>query len=114
MTHKPNGTQQERILRLLQAVQSGEHKIPEEFLRRHVSGDGISARYIKQVMLVSEANGRISELRGKGHDIETSDKKDDFGFAYHRLKRQAPQVQTMDEWFDALPKGIYCVSATPE
>ena len=35
-------------------------------------GDGISSRYFKQVMLISEANGRISELRGKGYVIDTS------------------------------------------
>jgi hypothetical protein len=34
--------------------------------------EGVSARYFKQVMLISEVNGRISELRGKGCVIETS------------------------------------------
>ena len=37
-------------------------------------------------MLISECNGRISELRGKGYDIETSTVKDRYGFVYHRLK----------------------------
>ena len=32
----------------------------------------VSARYFKQALLVSECNGRISELRSKGYDIETS------------------------------------------
>ena len=30
---------------------------------------GVSARYFKQVRLISECNGRKSELRAKGHDI---------------------------------------------
>ena len=38
-------------------------------------------------MLISEVNGRISELRGKGYVIETSVEKDRWGFAYHRLAR---------------------------
>jgi hypothetical protein len=38
-------------------------------------------------MLVSEVNGRIGELRGKGYVIETSVEKDRWGFAYHRLAR---------------------------
>jgi hypothetical protein len=37
-------------------------------------------------MFISECNGRTSELRGKGPDIKTSEEKDDYGFAYHRLK----------------------------
>jgi hypothetical protein len=44
-------------------LQSGDDHIPEEYIRRHKSGDGINARYFKQVLLVSECNGRISELR---------------------------------------------------
>jgi len=81
-------TQQQKILVVLQSLQSGDHHIPEEYLRRHSSGDGVSARYFKQVLLVSECNGRISELRAKGCDIETSKQKDRYGFAYHRLNPQ--------------------------
>jgi hypothetical protein len=40
-------------------------------------GDGISSRYFKQVMLISEVNGRISELRGKGYVIDVE--KDRWG-----------------------------------
>jgi hypothetical protein len=54
-------------------------------IRRHSTGDGVSARYFKQVLLISEVNGRISELRGKGYVIETSAEKDRYGFAHHRL-----------------------------
>jgi hypothetical protein len=102
MTHKPSGTQQERILSALQSLQD-EHVIPEEYLRRHPNGDGVSARYFKQVLLISECNGRISELRAKGHDIETSACKDVYGFAYHRLRPAKPL--TMLEWFEQLPQA---------
>jgi hypothetical protein len=62
-------------------------------------GDGISTRYFKQVMLVSEANGRISELRNElrkiGLDIESSTEKDAYGFAYQRLTSLAPTQLTL-------------------
>ncbi len=108
MTHKPDGTQQEKILAVLRALQNGEHEIPEQYVRRHPSGDGVSARYFKQVLLVSECNGRISELRAMGHDIETSEQKDPYRFAYHRLKPaaaplsfKAANVEQL-EYFDQL------------
>jgi hypothetical protein len=47
-----------------------QHYISEEYIRRHETGDGISSRYFKQVMLISEVNGRISELRTKGYAIK--------------------------------------------
>ena len=78
-------TQQQRILGVIQSQQSADHRIPEEYVRHHPNGDVISARYFKQVLLVSECNGRISELRSKGYDIETNKEKDRCGFAYHRL-----------------------------
>lgn len=78
-------TQQERILAVLRQVRSGDHDIPEEFLRRHPTGDGVSSRYFKRVLWITECNGRISELREKGYVIETSAEKDAFDFAYHRL-----------------------------
>ena len=40
--------------------------------RRHPDGDAISTRCFKQAMLISECNGRISELQAKGHIIQTS------------------------------------------
>ena len=60
-------TQQQRILAVLEEVQAGNHEISEDFIRRHSSGDGVSARYFKQALLVSECNRRISELRTKGY-----------------------------------------------
>lgn len=103
-------TQQARILATLEALQSGQHDIPEQYIRRHPTGDGVSARYLKQVLLVSECNGRISELRSKGHDIETSTVRDEYGFVYHRLKpRQFNSPEALQvareavEAFDRLP-----------
>jgi hypothetical protein len=84
---------------------------PEEFLRRHPSGDGVSSRYFKRVLLISECNGRISELRRKGFEIETSNTKDEFGLAYHRLKPQLDLQSTPERlkdaasWFERLSTG---------
>lgn len=103
MNHKPNGTQQQRILRVLENLQDGKLNAPAQFIRQHPDGNGISARYFKQVTLISEVNGRISELRGKGYDIETSKERDPYGFVYHRLKPEHPNfLQKQLEWFDAL------------
>jgi hypothetical protein len=62
-------TQCERVLKVLQDAE----------------GKWVSNRHFKQVMLISEVNGRISELRGQGHIIETSEHRDDYGFSFHRL-----------------------------
>jgi hypothetical protein len=39
-------SQQQKILDVLQSLR-GEHDIPEEYIRRHETGDGISSRYFK-------------------------------------------------------------------
>ncbi|TQF41150.1 hypothetical protein UNPF46_08495 [Bradyrhizobium sp. UNPF46] len=88
----PRKSQQQRILEVLQSLRT-QHDIPEDYIRRHETGDGISSRYFKQVMLISEVNGRISELRGKGYVIETSEAEDRYGFKYHRLVRMPPPKQ---------------------
>jgi len=100
-------TQQERILKVLRAVNSGQHNVPPEYLK-----DGwLSARYLKQVMLISEANGRISELRGEGHDISTLG-EDEHGFAYHKLldspvsPNPAPQAYRYEPVLDAKGRAI--------
>ena len=62
------------------------HEQAETAIRHHETGDGISSRYFKQVMLISEVNGRISELRGKGYVIDTSEAEDRYSFKYHRLR----------------------------
>ena len=86
-------TQQQKILAVLRQVRDGDHEIPDEFLRRHPSGDGLSSRYLKRVLWITECNGRISELRSQGYVIETSAEKDMHGFAYHRLVSEPQTVQ---------------------
>ena len=87
-------TQQEKIVEVLQSIRDGTHQIDSEYIRRHETGDGISSRYFKQVLLVSECNGRISELRGKGYVIDTSVAEDKFGFKFHTLVR-VPAAQQL-------------------
>jgi hypothetical protein len=82
MTNKP--TQQQRVLEVFQSLR-GEHDIPKEYLRRHPTGDGVSVRYFKRVLWIMEMNGRVSELRGKGYDIQSSSERDPYGFVYLRL-----------------------------
>lgn len=102
-------TQKEKILDVLLKVRSGDHDIPEEYIRKHPDGDGISSRYFKQVMLISECNGRISELRSQGHDVQTSKVKDVYGFVYHRLPPEGKTVAELEkmlsDWFDGIPHG---------
>jgi hypothetical protein len=92
-------TQKQKILKVLEDLRDGVCEVPGQFIRRHPDGDGISTRYFKQVMLVSEANGRISELRNElrkiGLDIESSTEKDAYGFAYQRLTSLAPTQLTL-------------------
>lgn len=52
---------------------------------READGGWVSTRYLKQQLLISECNGRLSELKNDGHDIETSTFKDEYGFRSHRL-----------------------------
>ena len=87
-------TQQTRILKVLQSVRDHTHQIDSDYIREHPTGDGISSRYFKQVMLISEVNGRISELRGKGYVIDTSEAEDRYGFKYHRLVK-LPVAKTL-------------------
>ncbi len=79
-------TQRENILQVLRDVNDGTHTVPNEYLRQTPEGLWLSSRYLKQIMLISEANGRISEARTDGYDIATLEGvKDPYGFAYHRL-----------------------------
>jgi hypothetical protein len=49
-------------------------------------------RYFKRVLWITEVNGRVSELRGKGFEIESSSERDPYGFVYLRLvKVPAPK-----------------------
>jgi hypothetical protein len=56
----PHKSQQGRILEVLQSLRT-QNDIPEEYIRRHETGDGISSRYFKQVMLISEVNGHVCQ-----------------------------------------------------
>jgi len=62
------------------------------------------------VMLISECNGRISELRAKGYDIETSKEKDRYGFVYHRLKPEGPTA-TVPELLAASREAVAAFDA---
>ena len=54
-------------------------------------GEWVSASVFKRDMWISECNGRISELRNKGWDIQTGE-KDIHGFALHRIIQQPQQL----------------------
>ena len=88
-------TQQERVLAVLQQLRAQTHQIPSEYIRRHPTGDGVSVRYFKRVLWITEVNGRVSELRGKGYVIESSSERDPYGFVYLRLTKlpAAKQLQ---------------------
>ena len=58
-------TQQQKILSGLQSLQSGDHHIPEEYIRRHKSGDGISARYFKCFWSANATAASASYAEGK-------------------------------------------------
>lgn len=92
-------SQKTRILKVLENLRAGVSDVPEEFIRRHPDGDGISTRYFKRVLWISECNGRISELRDdlrtKGLTIESTDEKDAYGFAYQRLTALQPSQLTL-------------------
>lgn len=78
-------TQHTRILKVLRRVRD-ESAGPVGFILIKDGVVWLSSRYIKQVMLLGECNGRISELRAEGFDIATLDgERDEHGFAYHRL-----------------------------
>lgn len=89
-------TQREKILQVFKGVANGLIN-PVGYICIKDGHKWLSARYLKQVMLVSECNGRISELRADGHDILTLEgEKDTYGFAYHRLVG-APQKRWTGE-----------------
>jgi hypothetical protein len=57
----------------------------------HCPQKGIIFRYFKRVLWITECNGRVSELRGKGYDIKSSSERDAYGFVYLRLEKD-PQL----------------------
>jgi len=75
-------TQKQKVLEVLQKAE----------------GEWVSTRYFKQQMLISEINARLTNLKDDGHVIETSPFRDEYGFAFHRLKQPDPvQVAMFDE-----------------
>ncbi len=60
----------------------------------NADNDWVSTRYFKQEMLISECNGRLSELKNEGYNIETSKFTDDYGFRSHRLVAE-PKQETL-------------------
>lgn len=99
-------TQRQRIVFVLTAVKEGKHhRIPFEYLRKIDGEMWLSARYIKQVMLISECNGRISELRSDGYDIASQD-KDEYGFVYHRLVDEPARPKRIVSWKKGERDGI--------
>lgn len=96
-------SQKIKILRVLQTLDE-RNDVPAEYMRFHASGNGVSARYFKRVLFISECNGRISELRASGHDIETSTARDEHGFVYHRLKPQPNRAQFLRDAADECEK----------
>ena len=57
-------------------------------------GDWVSTNYFKTVMHLYECNARLSELKNRGHNIESSKFRDEFGFVSHRLII-APKQETL-------------------
>lgn len=74
-------TQHEKILDTFEHPE----RVPQEYVKSDATGVWVSARYLKRILWITECNGRISELRAKGHEIKTHHEKDEHGFAYHRL-----------------------------
>ena len=108
-------TQQQRILDTLTAAHDGTLKIDPCYIRKHPDGDGVSTRYFKQVLLISEANGRISDLRAKlrlqGMDIESSKETDEHGFRFQRLRYLAERPLTRAEILKANAENVRAFDA---
>ena len=86
--HRPNGTQEQRILATLQAVAAGKHDIPEEYIRRHPPAS--AGRRCERALLQTAASyqrmqrpHKRAEVKGPRHRDEPGN--DAHGFAYHRL-----------------------------
>ena len=60
-----------------------KQKILEELQK--ADGDWVNTQYFKRTLWITECNGRLSELKNEGHNIETSPFTDLYGFRSHRL-----------------------------
>jgi hypothetical protein len=73
--HTPKPSQQQRIL--------------QTFLEK--PGEWINGRFFNDTLHITQFHSRIHELQRKGHDIQASTFKDDYGFIYYRLV-EGPKV----------------------
>lgn len=73
---------------------------------RDAEGQPVSTRYFKQQLLISEVNGRISELRADGFDIETLPERDEYGFALHVLRSEPKKLVWNYELVDGVRKPV--------
>lgn len=62
-------TQENRILKVLQDA----------------NGGWVNGRYFIQTMMISQAHSRILGLQRKGHKIEPSQERDEYGFKSYRI-----------------------------
>lgn len=56
---------------------------------RGAKGEWVNGRVFIQDMMISQAHARIFELERRGHRIEASPFKDEFGFRSYRLVEEA-------------------------
>ena len=71
-------------------MEEKEIKKPSQELRilkvlQEANGQFVSGRYFLQTMLLSQYHARIFSLQEKGHRIEASEVRDQFGFKSYRL-----------------------------
>lgn len=65
-------TQKEKVLKALQDAR----------------GEWVSGCYLNRGLGITQANARIKELKMEGYQIEESEHRDDYGFVFHRLKKE--------------------------
>lgn len=73
---KPNPTQCERVLKVLEDAEGG----------------WVNGRHFLHTMMLSQYHARIHELQKKGYQIEASEFKDEYGFVSYRLIPKEGQV----------------------
>ncbi len=70
-------TQAEKVLKVLQDA----------------NGSWINGRYFLHTMYLSQYHARIWDLQQKGHKIEASTERDEFGFVSYRLITEPQQAK---------------------
>ncbi|KKN06980.1 hypothetical protein LCGC14_1071700 [marine sediment metagenome] len=80
---------------------TGEIKKPTQekriydYLEAHM-GEWINGQYFLRTMMISQYHARIWSLQEKGHKIEASEFKDQWGFKSYRLTPKEPIQSTLD------------------